>query len=106
MKDNRMDDQMDGRVGTLPGLGCRITLTKPGAKCRQEEATDEACKSPTLLSNVRANNRAILRIGNFSEADYKGSEGVPDNPSRTTERSQKGTRELQIGLSHLAPWRK
>lgn len=77
-----------------------------GAKCRQEEATDEACKSPTLLNNVRANNRAILRIVNFSEADSKGSERVPDNPSRTTERSQKGTRELQIGLSHLATWRK
>lgn len=43
-----------------------------------------ACKSPTILSEVYASNRATLRVRNVLETDSKGSKGASDKISRTT----------------------
>lgn len=78
-----------------------MTLTSSGAKCRQDGSIDKACKSATLFSEVNANNRATLKVRNFSDAESRGSNGASDNPSRTIERSHEGTNGLQVGFSCL-----
>lgn len=66
----------------------------PGANSRQQEATDRACRSPTLFSEVIASKNAILRGDiHFSEADSKGSNGAIDKPSNTMDKSQAETLE-------------
>jgi len=47
----------------------------------QEEATDRACRSPTLLGDVIANRNAIFRSMHIFAANSKGSKGAKDNPS-------------------------
>lgn len=64
-KERRPEEQQDetvkGTLGRQSGLGCKIILTRPGAKYRQEEATDNGCRSPTLLREVIAIRKATSR---------------------------------------------
>lgn len=79
-------------------LGCKITLISPGAKFRQEEATDKACKSPTLFREVTTIRKPTLRVRSFTEADFRGLKGTLANPLSTTERSQDKMCCVHIGL--------
>ncbi len=78
-------------LGNVPGLGRRVTLTRPGAKSIHVLLTEKACKSPTLFSDVSASKRVTLRVSIRSEADSKVSKGAVTRPSRTTDKSQEGT---------------
>lgn len=81
-------------------------MTIQGAKSKQEEATERACRSPTLLNEVNASKRATLRVIIFSDTElngHKGSNGASSSAPRTIQRCQEGICGQQIGLSHLAP---
>lgn len=91
LKDDRMDEQR----------WHPWNLTWPQVEYHYNQSRGKIQIKPAnllLLTEVKANNRAILRVRNISEADSKGSNIAPDNPSRTTERSQERTHSLQIGL--------
>ncbi len=96
-------NDVDKTLGMEPGLGCRVTLTRPGAKSIHVSLTEKACKSPTLFSDVSASKRTTLRVSIQSEADSKGSKGAVTRPSRTTDKSQEGTAMGRAGLSRLTP---
>lgn len=91
-----------GNLGTYPTLGSRIAMDIPGETSKQVGATDRACRSPTLLREAKVESRVVFRVRHFSNADSMGPKGASRSPSRTTERSQKETHNLQDGLSHLA----
>lgn len=65
-----------------------IALTSPGAKSKQEDTTGRACRSPTLLSDIKASNNATLRVSILSGTDSKGSNGASVKAPKTNARSQ------------------
>lgn len=68
-------------------------MTIQGAKSEQEEATERACRSPTLLNEVNASKRATLRVIIFSDTElngHKGSNGASSSAPRTIQRCQEG----------------
>ncbi len=83
-----------------------MALTPPGANSRQVGEIAKAWRSPTLLSEVIARSKTILKVRFFAVADSIGSKGGSDSPSRTTARSQVGTLERAAGLILHAPRRK
>ncbi len=83
-----------------------MALTPPGANSRQVGEIAKAWRSPTLLSEVIARRKTILKVRFFAVANSRGSKGASDSPSRTTARSQVGTLEWVAGLILHAPRRK
>ncbi len=83
-----------------------MALTPPGANSRQVGEIAKAWRSPTLLSEVIARRKTILKVRFFAIANSRGSKGASDSPSRTTARSQVGTLERVAGLILHAPRRK
>lgn len=51
----------EGTLCAYPSLGCKNALTLTGANFRQKEATDRACKCPTIFKEVIASKNAILK---------------------------------------------
>ncbi len=96
----------EGTLGTYPGLWYRKALAKPGAKSRKKGATDRACKSPTLFSDVMTNRKTVLSVRTRSETSSNGSNGGLQRASRTMARSHGGTQDRTGGLSLSAPQRK
>ncbi|KAK3521748.1 hypothetical protein QTP70_016244 [Hemibagrus guttatus] len=65
-----------GTLGTYLTMWCTIALDITGSNSKQVGLTDRACRSPTLLREAKAKNRAIFRVRNYSEADSMGSKGA------------------------------
>lgn len=83
-----------------------MALTLPWANSRQEEATDRACQSPTLLRNINIKRNAIFCVRNFSDTESRASKGARDNPSSTTAKSQAGnlTRTAGLKVPQVIKW--
>ncbi|XP_060733757.1 extracellular calcium-sensing receptor-like [Tachysurus vachellii] len=103
-------------LGILGTLGCRIGSDMPRANSRRVWAINRACKSPILLRETKAKNKAVFKVRNISEADSMDSKKAPGSLSRTTDKFQKGRNLLQevSATWHLAeskrpegayPWR-
>ncbi len=93
-------------LGTYPTRGYRQALVRPGAKSRCEGATERACRSQTLLREYIARRKEVFNVRWRSEISSIVSKGDPHRASRTTERSQGGTRDHTWGLSLITLWRK
>ncbi len=89
----------EGTLGMYPGLGYRKALAKPGLNSRKEGATDRACKSQTLLSDVMANRKTNLSVRTRSETSSNVSKGGLQRAYRTKARSRSGTKDCKGGLS-------
>ncbi len=96
---------MVGTLGTYPGRGLRTTWESAGPNSRHESSTENACRSPTLLTVANAERSTVFRDRNLSSTDCRGSKGAPLKADRTEGRSQEGTRWGRGGFSLLAPLR-
>ncbi len=96
---------MVGTLGTYPGRGLRTTWESAGPNSRHESSTENACRSPTLLTVANAERSTVFRDRNLSSTDCRGSNGAPLKADRTEGRSQEGTRWGRGGFSLLAPLR-
>ncbi len=96
---------MVGTLGTYPGRGLRTTWESAGPNSRHESSTENACRSPTLLTVANAERSTVFRDRNLSSTDCGGSKGAPLKADRTEGRSQEGTRWGRGGFSLLAPLR-
>ncbi len=94
-----------GTLGTYPGRGLRTTWESAGPNSRHESSTENACRSPTLLTVANAERSTVFRDRNLSSTDCRGSKGAPLKAARTEGRSQEGTRWGRGGFSLLAPLR-
>ncbi len=96
---------MVGTLGTYPGRGLRTTWESAGPNSRHESSTENACRSPTLLTVANAERSTVFRDRNISSTDCRGSKGAPLKADRTEGRSQEGTRWGRGWFSLLAPLR-
>ncbi len=96
---------MVGTLGTYPGRGLRTTWESAGPNSRHESSTENACRSPTLLTVANAERSTVFRDRNLSSTDCRGSKGAPLKADRTEGRSQEGTKWGRGGFSLLAPLR-
>ncbi len=82
---------MVGTLGTYPGRGLRTTWESAGPNSRHESSTENACRSPTLLTVANAERSTVFRDRNLSSTDCRGSKGAPLKADRTEGRSQTTT---------------
>ncbi len=100
----------EGTLGTYPTRGYKKTFARPGVK--SIEATERACRSPTLfsedmaVSNSYYNSSTVFRVRRRSDTCSMGSNGGLQRASSTTARSQGGTLDRTLGLSLSTPRRK
>ncbi len=94
-----------GTLGTYPGRGLRTTWELPGPNSRHESLTENACRSPILLTEANAVRSTVFNNRNLSSTDCRGSKGSSFKAVRTEGRSQEGTRWGCGGFNLLAPLR-
>ncbi len=94
-----------GTLGTYPGRGLRTTWESAGPNSRHESSTENACRSPTLLTEANAVRSTVFNDRNLSSTDCRGSKGSSFKAVRTEGRSQEGTRWGRGGFNLLAPLR-
>lgn len=85
---------------------CKIALTSPGAKFKQDGETDSAYKFPILFREViviRKKKKNIFRVGNLLGTDTSGSKRVPTRSSSIMAKSHEGTFTQTGSLNRLAP---
>ncbi len=70
-----------GTLGTYPGRGLRTTWELPGPNSRHESSTENACRSPTLLTVANAARSTVFSDRNLSSTDCRGSRGPPSRPT-------------------------
>ncbi len=68
-----------------------MTLQSLSPNSRQEVLIESACRSPTRLTNAKANRRAVLSDRGRRSADWSSSNGGPQRALRTVDKSQFGT---------------
>ncbi len=78
----------EGTLGTYPAQGYGKALARPGAKSRYEEATERACRSPTLLREEIGRRNLVFNVRWRSEISSIGSKGSLQRAFSTTARSQ------------------
>ncbi len=87
------------------GRGLRTKWESPDLNCRNESSTENACRSPILLTEANAMRSTVFNDIRLSSTDCRGSKGSCFKAVRTKGRSQEGTRWGHRGLNLLVPLR-
>ncbi len=95
---------MVGTLGTYPGRGLRTTWESAGPNSRHESSTENACRSPTLLTVANAERSTVFKDRNLSSTDCRGSKGAPLKAARTEGRSQRVPGEGVEDSTSLPLW--
>ncbi len=95
---------MVGTLGTYPGRGLRTTWESAGPNSRHESSTENACRSPILLTVANAERSTVFRDRNLSSTDCRGSKGAPLKADRTEGDPKRVPGEDAEDLASLPLW--
>ncbi len=93
-----------GTLGTYPGRCLRTMWESAGPNSKHESPTENACRSPTLLTEAKAVRSTVFNDRNFSSTDCRGSKGSSFKAVRTEWRFQESNRWGQGEFNLLHPW--